>query len=180
MALIISPAYAAEGGGVSAHDFTFTSLDGNDMPLKDFAGKVVLVVNTASKCGFTPQYEALESLYQQYKEDGFVIIGVPCNNFGGQEPENEDAVRAFVEEKYKVSFPLTSKTAVKGDDAHPFFKWAGEKAGFIGRPKWNFHKYLIGRNGEFITWFSSMTSPESSKIADAVKDALTIQQAEKQ
>lgn len=179
MALLTSPAYSAEGGTVSAHDFTFTSLDGSDMPLSDFKGNVILVVNTASKCGFTPQYEALESLYQQHKDDGLVIVGVPCNNFGGQEPDAEEAVRAFVEEKYKVSFPLTSKTNVKGDDAHPFFKWAGAKAGFIGRPKWNFHKYLIGRDGEFITWFSSMTSPESSKITDAVKGALETQRADK-
>lgn len=157
---------------MTAHDFTFTALDGADMPLEQFKGKVILVVNTASKCGFTPQYEALEALHQAHKADGLVIIGVPCNNFGGQELEESHEIRAFVEEKYKVTFPLTSKTVVKGDDAHPFFKWAGEKAGFIGRPKWNFHKYLIGRDGEFITWFSSMTSPESSKFQMAIKDAL--------
>lgn len=157
---------------MSAHAFSFNAMDGSDMPLADYKGKVVLVVNTASQCGFTPQYESLEALYQTYKDQGFEVIGVPCNDFANQEPGDDQSIKEFVVEKYHVTFPLTAKTQVKGKDAHPFFQWASKKAGFIGSPKWNFHKYLIGKDGQFITWFSSMTSPESSKLEKAVTQAL--------
>lgn len=142
------------------------------MPLAQFKGKVMLIVNTASKCGFTPQYEALEMLYQTYKDRGLVVIGVPCNNFGAQEPDDEKDVKDFVRGKYKVTFPLTEKTNVTGENIHPLFEWVGGKAGFVGNPKWNFYKYLIGKDGQFITWYSSMTSPESSKLKKAIEAAL--------
>ncbi len=156
----------------NAYDFSFTAIDGSPLPLSQFEGQVLLVVNTASQCGFTPQYNALQEVYEQYKDQGFTVIGVPCNAFGKQEPGSSEEIQAFTEKEYQITFPLTQKADVSGDNAHPFFKWAGEQAGFIGRPKWNFHKYLIGRDGQFITWFSSMTSPESSKLKESINVAI--------
>lgn len=159
----------------NAYQFSFTSIDGKDMPLSDFKGKVILIVNTASQCGFTKQYEDLQKLYETYKDQGFVVIGVPCNNFGGQEPESEDKISAFAKDQYGVTFPLTSKANVKGDDIHPFFKWAVDqrKGGiFFSKPKWNFHKFLIGKNGDLIESFGSQVSPSSDDITDEIEKAL--------
>ena len=132
----------------------------------------MLVVNTASQCGFTPQYKALEELYNKFKARGFVVIGVPSNDFGKQEPGTGEEIKCFVRDHYAVSFPMTAKQEVTGENADPFYKWANAEAGFIGRPKWNFHKYLIGKNGEFVDWFSSITSPTSSKVEAAIEKAL--------
>jgi len=156
----------------TAHDFSFTAIDGKPLPLSTFAGKVLLVVNTASECGYTPQYEGLEALWQAGKDKGLVVLGVPCNDFGGQEPGASEQIATFCKVNYGVTFPLTEKVAVKGANAHPFFKWAGEQAGALGRPKWNFHKYLIGREGQFIDWFSTATTPMGPKIRKAVDAAL--------
>lgn len=157
---------------MNAHDFTFNAIDGTPLPLNRFKGKLVLVVNTASECGYTPQYEGLERLWEDYRDRGLVVLGVPCNDFGGQEPGGEAEISTFCQKNYGVSFPLTAKYAVKGAAAHPFYKWAGERAGLLGRPKWNFHKYLIGRDGNFIDWFSTRALPMGPKIAAAVKKAL--------
>jgi glutathione peroxidase len=157
---------------MNAHDFTFTAIDGAALPLRQFAGKVLLVVNTASECGYTPQYQGLEKLWRDTREQGLVVLGVPCNQFGGQEPGDEAAIGAFCERNYGVSFPLTAKCDVRGQDAHPFFVWAGEQAGRLGRPKWNFHKYLIGRDGAFINWFSTQTTPTGPKLTRAIAKAL--------
>ncbi len=156
----------------TAHDFTLTGIDGKPMPLSQFKGHPVLVVNTASECGFTPQYEELEALWKAYKDKGLVIVGVPSNDFGGQEPGTASEIATFCKLNYGVTFPLSDKTVVKGENAHPFYKWAGEQAGMLGRPKWNFHKYLIGADGKFVDWFSTQTKPMGPKIKAAVEKTL--------
>ncbi len=156
----------------NAHQFSFKTIDGDVIHLADLKGKVILVVNTASQCGFTPQYAGLQSLYEKYSNQGFVVIGVPSDNFGGQEFKEESEVKAFTSKEFKTTFPLTLINNVTGADAHPFYQWAHKQAGFIGSPKWNFHKYLIGKDGDFVAWFSSATSPESEKITTAIEEAL--------
>lgn len=165
-------ARAQEADMTTAYDFTFTSIEGQPLPFDTYKGKAVLVVNTASECGFTPQYKDLQALYERYRARGLVVLGVPSNDFGGQEPGQEAQIKSFCEVTYGVDFPLTAKEHVKGDEAHPFYKWAGEKAGMIGRPKWNFHKYLIGPDGQFVDWFSSVTSPSAERVAKAVEKVL--------
>jgi glutathione peroxidase len=155
-----------------AYDFAFMRLDGEKLPLAEFRGQAILVVNTASECGYTPQYEELEQLWQTNKDKGLVVLGVPCNQFGGQEPGSEVEIGAFCRKNYGVTFPMTSKNDVKGKAAHPFYIWAGEQAGLLGRPKWNFHKYLIGRDGSFAGWFSSQTKPTGPKIKTALEKVL--------
>ncbi len=157
----------------TAYDFTLTGIDGKPMPLSQFKGHPMLIVNTASECGYTPQYEDLEKLWQAYKDKGLIVIGVPSNDFGQQEPGNSTEIATFCKVNYGVTFPLADKSVVKGDNAIPFYKWAGEQAGLLGRPKWNFHKYLIGADGRFIDWFSTPTKPMGPKITAAVNKALT-------
>jgi len=156
----------------NAHQFSFDNINGNKINLSDLKNKVVLIVNTASKCGFTPQYKGLQELHKKYKDKGLVVIGMPSADFANQEFSLELQVKEFVEEKFKITFPLTSITKVKGNDAHPFYLWANKKAGFIGSPKWNFHKYLIDKNGNFAAWFSSATKPESQKIINKIEELL--------
>ena len=163
---------AAISAGSSAWDFSFTDIDGNQMPLRGYQGQVLLVVNTASRCGFTPQYDALQTLWQTYKDEGLVVIGVPSNDFGAQELSSEAEVKDFCEVNFTIDFPMTAITAVKGGDAHPFYQWAGQQAGMMAKPKWNFHKYLIGRDGQISDWFSSVTTPEAAKLRTAVESAL--------
>lgn len=154
------------------HDFNLVGIDGKPMALKQFEGKVVLLVNTASECGYTGQYEGLETLWEKYKESGLVIVGVPSNDFGGQEPGKAEEIASFCKMNYGVTFPLADKTVVKGAAADPVYVWAGEAAGALGRPKWNFHKYLFGRDGAFVDWFSTPTEPMSEKLTAAVEKAL--------
>ena len=156
----------------SLHDFALTGIDGKSMPLSQFAGRVVLLVNTASECGYTPQYQGLEKLWLDYKDKGLVVVGVPCNDFGGQEPGETSEIATFCEVNYGVTFPLAAKTVVSGNAADPLYVWAGDKAGMLGKPNWNFHKYLFGRDGGFIDWFSTPTKPESAKIVAAIEKAL--------
>lgn len=153
-------------------DFNLTGLDGKPMPLSQFKGHPILLVNTASECGFTPQYEGLEKLWEGYKDRGLVIIGVPSNDFGGQEPGKAAEIATFCKKNYGVTFPLADKSVVSGAGAIPVYKWANGEAGFLGKPKWNFHKYLFAKDGEFIDWFASATEPKSSKITNAVEAAL--------
>lgn len=156
----------------TAHDFSFTSIDGTPLPLSQFSGKAVLVVNTASACGFTPQYDDLQTLYDDYKDQGLVVLGVPSNDFGGQEPLLADGIKNFCEVNFNITFPLTDKASVRGDDAHPFYQWAAQELGALGKPRWNFHKYLIDPNGMLVQWFATPTSPTSSKVKSAVEKAL--------
>jgi glutathione peroxidase len=160
--------------GKTAHDFSFNTLNENKtLALKDFSGKVILIVNTASYCGFTPQYQALEALYQTYKDKGLIILGVPSNDFGQQEPGNNQEIAQFCQLNYNPSFPMTTKEIVSGKNAHPFYIWAKKTLGFGTAPKWNFHKYLINREGKLIDYFHSMTSPNSPRIKCAIENALS-------
>jgi len=157
----------------AAYDFTFQTLTGQPYALKDLAGRPFVVVNTASKCGFTPQYKALEAIWREHKDQGLMIIGVPSNDFGGQEPGSNQEIGSFCELNYGVDFPMMGKVHVKGPEAHPFFQWAGGQGGFLAKPKWNFFKYLIGKDGQLTDWFSSFTSPDSGKFKSAIAKMLT-------
>jgi glutathione peroxidase len=157
---------------MSAHDFSFTSIDGGPLPLADLKGKAVLVVNTASKCGLTPQYAGLQSLWRTYKDRGLVVLGVPCNDFGGQEPGSEADVKAFCATNYSVDFPMTSKNKVVGEAAHPLYKWAEAEAGEAAVPQWNFHKLLIGKDGTLKATFASGVTPDDGSLVAAVEGAL--------
>lgn len=152
----------------SAHDFSFPAIDGETIDLGDYRGKVVLVVNTASFCGYTPQYKGLQTLWERYQDKGLVVLGVPSNDFGSQEPKSEGEILGFCQGKYGVTFPLTGKQRVKGAAAHPFYQWAGEVLGDKAKPAWNFHKYLVGADGELAAWFSSPTTPLSPQITQAI------------
>jgi len=154
----------------SAHDFTFTSIDGEALPLKKYAGKAVLLVNTASECGFTPQYEGLATLYETYGKDGLVVLGAPSNDFGGQEPGSEQEIKEFCEVNFNIQFPLTAKISTKGEAAHPFYAWVRAETGT--GPKWNFHKNLIAPDGELIGSFPSAVKPMSAELTKAVRAAL--------
>jgi len=156
----------------TAHDFTFTSIEGKPLPLSEFAGKTVLLVNTASACGLTPQYEGLQKLWDAKSQDGLVVLGVPSNDFGAQEPGSEAEVQSFCQVRYGVTFPLTSKNPVTGKDAHPLYKWIAEQTGDAGLPKWNFHKYLIGKDGSLLGTFGSMTAPDALELTSAIDTAL--------
>ena len=161
----------------NVYGFSFETLVGHQpLPLSSFKGKVILIVNTASKCGFTPQYEALEKLYQAYKDKGFVVVGVPSNDFGHQEPGSSEDIAHFCKLNYGVTFPMTTKQTVVGDGAHPFYRYARQQLGFGSAPKWNFHKYLINREGKLVTYFYSMTSPNSKRLVNAVERALNSKQ----
>jgi len=156
----------------SAYEFSFTSIEGALLPLSNFSGKVLLVVNTASFCGFTKQYAALQTLWKRYEDRGLVILGVPSNDFGQQEPGTELEIKNFCEVNFDIDFPMTAKEKVKGPSAHPFYKWAASNKGAVAKPRWNFHKYLISPNGELIDWFSSTTSPLSNRLIRSVEEAL--------
>ncbi|MCF8462527.1 MAG: glutathione peroxidase [Rickettsiaceae bacterium] len=156
-----------------AYNFSFISLNENKkLSLGDFKGKVIVIVNTASKCGFTSQYADLEKIYQEYKDKGLVIIGVPSNNFGGQEPGSNEGIATFCQLNYGVTFPMTQKEKVSGEEAHPFYRWAKKTLGFGTAPKWNFHKYLINRKGKLIDYFHSTTSLQSDRFKAAIENAL--------
>jgi len=155
------------------HAFSARSIDGRDVPLTDFDGEVVLVVNTASQCGFTPQYEGLQTLHDEYKARGFTVLGFPCDQFGGQEPGADDEIAAFCQKNFGVDFPLFSKIEVNGDGAHPLYEWLrSQKGGLLGdRIKWNFTKFLVGKDGRVIERYAPTTKPE--KLGDDIEKALS-------
>ncbi len=157
----------------TAYDFSFEKISGGQLPLADFKGKTLLIVNTASECGFTKQYKDLQQLYDEFKNRGLVVIGVPANNFGGQEPGSNSEIANFCETRFAVSFPMAAKVDVVGKNAHPFYKWAGSVLGFGTKPKWNFHKYLVNKNGELIDYFNSTTSPLSDRVKQAIESGLS-------
>lgn len=150
------------------YDFTLQTLQGAPLPLKQFEGRPMVIVNTASKCGFTPQYKGLQQLWAERKEDGLVVIGVPSNDFGRQEPGDAGEIASFCEINYGVGFPIAAKSPVSGSQAHPLFQFLGREGGFLSKPRWNFYKYLIGRDGHLKTWFSSLTKPDSAGFKRAV------------
>jgi glutathione peroxidase len=166
-ALVTYPSAAVDG---SAFNFEFNSIDGSPMKLEQWRGKVLLVVNTASFCGYTKQYAGLQQLWSKYEKQGLVVVGVPSNDFGGQEPKAEGEIKKFCQGAFGVTFPLTEKQVVTGDTAHPFYKWA--TAGTGEAPGWNFHKYLIGRDGRLIASISTRAAPDSPSVTDPVERAL--------
>ena len=153
-------------------DFSATTIDGQQADLSTYEGNVVLVVNTASQCGFTPQYAGLQDLHDTYGDRGFTVLGFPCDQFGNQEPGGEEEIASFCERNYGVSFPMFSKVDVNGDDAHPLFSWLrDEKSGLLGgKIKWNFTKFLVGRDGQVVKRFSPTTEP--AKLGDTIEQAL--------
>jgi len=157
----------------TAHMFTFKSIDGEPIALSEYTGKAILVVNTASRCGFTQQYNGLQSLWEKYRDNGLVVIGVPSNDFGGQEPGTEKQIKEFCQVNFNISFPMTEKTKVKGEQAHPFFSWATEELGSLSKPRWNFYKFLINKQGKAVDWFASSTSPSSPKLISAIEKVLS-------
>ena len=163
---------AVNGSGQTAHDFAFTGIDGEPLPLSRFAGQPVLVVNTASRCGFTPQYDGLQQLWRRYGDRGLVVLAVPSNDFGGQEPGSNDEIRAFCTTGFGIDFPMTTRTRIRGNDAHPFYRWAAGQTSATGRPLWNFHKYLVDPEGRLAASFSTMTSPTARRLTRAVERAL--------
>lgn len=164
-------AFPAASAPLTAHDFTFENIDGGPLPLSDFAGKTVLLVNTASMCGFTAQYEALQAVYDKYRDAGLVVLGVPSDDFGGQEYDSADEIKQFCEINYGIDFPMTEKVKVKGPDAHPYYQWVKSQGG-MKVPRWNFHKHVIDANGNLVDWFASTTAPDSSKVIDTIEKLL--------
>ncbi|VVN72286.1 glutathione peroxidase [Pseudomonas fluorescens] len=155
------------------HDLKLKALDGQDLPLAPLKGKVVLVVNVASKCGLTPQYKELEALYQRYKDRGFSVLGLPCNQFAGQEPGTEAEIQEFCSLNYDVTFPLSSKLEVNGHDRHSLYRLlAGEGAEFPGDITWNFEKFLLGKDGRVLARFSPRTTPDDPAVVQAIEKAL--------
>ncbi len=167
LALFPSLARAGNSSAVNAWSFSFPALQGGEIKLADFKGKPILVINTASQCGFSGQLAGMEQLYTRYGPRGLVVIAVPSNDFGGQEPGGPEEIMATAEGEYHATFPITAKQSVKGADAHPFYRWtAGLKPS--DTPRWNFHKYLIGRNGELTDIFPTATEPTDSRVISAI------------
>ena len=162
--------FAASG----IYGFTLNSIDGKPAPLADYKGKVVLIVNVASQCGYTPQYSALEAIYEKYKDQGFVIVGFPANNFGAQEPGTNKEIKTFCSRKYNVTFPLYSKVSVKGDDQTPLYQYLTKQTdpSIAGEIKWNFTKFLVDRNGHVVQRFESAVTPDSKGVVSAVEKQL--------
>ena len=156
----------------NVYKFSFNSIDGKKINLKDFKGKPILIVNTASLCGFTYQYNDIEALHKKYKQDGLIVIGIPSNDFGNQELSSNQKVKEFCSVNFNVSFLLTEITSIKGDKSHPFFKWIKREAGYLALPKWNFYKYLINREGFLFKWYASTTNPNSNKINKDINEVI--------
>ena len=154
-----------------AYDFEFKNIDGKIVKLSNFKNKLIVVVNVASRCGYTPQYEGLQTLWSNYKDKGLIVIGVPTNNFK-QEPGNNKEIKDFCETNFGIDFILTEKTSVIGADAHPFYKWAKNNHGISAIPKWNFHKIIIGKNGKVIDTFASFTKPTSKKFISLIEEEI--------
>ena len=174
LALLGLFAMATQASAGNLYDFTLPSIDGKPMPLSDFKGKVILVVNVASRCGYTPQYSALESVYEKYKDKGFVILGFPANNFGAQEPGTNAEIKTFCSRKYNVSFPMYSKVSVKGDDETPVYQYLTQKTKpeLTGDIKWNFTKFLVDRSGNVVHRFEPATTPDSPEVISAIEQLL--------
>ncbi len=172
-ALAATAAFAASPAGPSsAFDITTRTIDGKPMPWSQFKGKVLLVVNTASFCGFTPQYEGLQKLQNEYAAKGFTVIGVPSGDFGDQEYKDGKQIQDFCEATYRVKFPMTEKAVVKGSKAVPFYRWAANTLGADKTPAWNFHKYLVGRDGKLIAAFPSKVTPQAPELVGALDKAI--------
>ena len=175
LALLLCPLAARPAAAVearAAHPFAFTSIEGGPLPHMEFAGRPLLVVNTASLCGFTHQYAGLQRLWQRYRDRGLVVLGVPSNDFGGQEPGSAAEIKTFCEVNFDVDFPLTEKVHVIGDAAHPLFRWLRQELGAAVGPRWNFHKFLIGPDGRAVAAWPSRVEPDGPEITAAVEGLL--------
>lgn len=172
LALLLSmTALTAAADGI--HDISLKTIDGKEASMKDYKGKVVLVVNVASECGYTGQYTGLQALHQKYNEQGFVVLGFPCNDFGGQEPGSEQEIQSFCTNRYNVTFPMFEKTSITGGTKHPLYAaLTAPSSPTPGEVQWNFTKFLIGKDGKVIARYESDVEPDSSQIADAIKAAL--------
>ena len=165
----------AAGAAESIYDIPLKDIDGNSTSLKPYQGKVLLIVNVASKCGFTPQYTALEALHQKYKGQGLVVLGFPCNQFAGQEPGTDLEIKQFCTSKYDVTFPMFDKLEVNGANRHPLYvRLAGKDSPFPGDIGWNFTKFLIGRDGKILNRFASPVKPNSAELTQAIEAALAV------
>jgi glutathione peroxidase len=169
VALAMLPAAQATEKVMSIHDLRANTLDGRPKSLSDYKGKVLVVVNTASECGFTPQYEGLEKLYESYKDRGVVVLGFPSNDFGKQEPGSAEEIKKFCETRYHVTFPMFEKVVTHGEGQSPVYKFLTAKN---GEPKWNFHKYVVGKDGQVKAAFGSKVTPDSKELDDAIQAAL--------
>ena len=168
----IIPIHAAN----SIYDIPLNDIQGKETTLKPYKGKVLLIVNVASKCGFTPQYSALESLYEKYKDRGLIVLGFPCNQFLNQEPGTSAEIQQFCTSKYQVTFPIFEKIEVNGGKRHPLYEWlAGKDSPQSGLIKWNFTKFLVSREGKILDRFEPMTKPDSEKVVQAIETALSLQ-----
>ena len=157
----------------SIYNISLTDIDGKSTSLKTYKGKVLLIVNVASRCGYTPQYAGLEALQEKYKDQGFTVLGFPCNQFGGQEPGTNEEIKQFCSSKYQVTFPLSDKIEVNGPNRHPLYAFlAGGGSPFPGDIKWNFSKFLIGRDGKILKRFESKVKPDSAELTQAVESAI--------
>lgn len=176
LAVMSGSAWAAapspKRGKMDGYEFEFTSIEGDKLPLSQYRGKPLLVVNTASFCGYTPQYQDLEAVWQKYRDKGLVVIGVPSNDFGAQEPGSAAEIKQFCELNYSVDFPLTDKEEVVGKDAHPFYRWIAEQLGEGALPRWNFHKYLIAPNGSIAGTWPSQVRPTDKVVTAEIEQAL--------
>ena len=161
----------ASGSSTNAYDYEFKSIDGDKIKLSDYKGKVIVVVNVASRCGYTPQYEDLQSLWSNYKNKDLIVLGVPTNNFR-QEPGSNKEIKDFCESNFGITFPMTEKISVIGSNSHPFYKWAKEDYGIGAIPKWNFHKIIIGKEGKIVDTFSSITKPSSKKFLKIIEELI--------
>ncbi|MDT7934812.1 MAG: glutathione peroxidase [Sphingomonadaceae bacterium] len=168
----LGAAAAAAPAPKAATDFTMTAIDGEPMPFAKYKGKVLLVVNTASMCGFTPQYEGLQKLQDTYAPKGFTVIGIPSDNFGGQEYSDNKEIKKFCSSKFGIKFPMTERVDVVGPKAAPFYQWAKANLGEQSAPKWNFHKYLVGRDGKLIAYYPSKVTPQSPELTSAIEKAI--------
>jgi glutathione peroxidase len=175
---IMNPSPSAPTKEKSMYEFTMKNIDGQDVKLDTYKGKVVMIVNVASKCGYTPQYEGLQALYEKYKDQGFVILGFPANNFLGQEPGTEAEIKEFCSTKYHVTFPMFAKISVKGADQHPLYTFLTNKESdpeFAGDITWNFNKFLTDRNGKVVARFGTKDTPESEVVKNAIEKNLAAQ-----
>ena len=156
----------------TAFDFHLRALDGGLLDLAGFAGRPILIVNTASKCGFTPHYTGLQALWREFESAGLVVLGVPSNDFGAQEPGSPAEIATFCRDSFGITFPMTEKIHVSGSAAHPLFQWLAREGGFFAKPRWNFYKYLIGRDGRLAAWFARITPPDAGRVRRAIEDAV--------
>src|SRR5580693_1719538 len=174
--LVLGLVIVMAGSAIAAniYDFTLPSIDGKPMPLAEFKGKVVLVVNVASQCGYTPQYSALEAIYEKYKDRGFVIVGFPANNFGAQEPGTNEEIKTFCSRKYNVTFPMYAKISVKGADQAPLYAYLTKETGkgIAGEIQWNFTKFLVDKDGNVVRRFEPAITPDSKEMTEAIEKQL--------